>query len=143
MIESMVTKLADRLKGEPDDLEGWMRLGRAYTVLNRPADAKIAMANAARLAPDNVDILLLYARTLRSAADNKQTPESVAVMRKVLTLDAKNIEGLWLVGRAEIASGKIEEGRAKMQQAVDALPAGSPDRAKLQQHLDELSKPKN
>ncbi len=142
MIEGMVTKLAERLKDEPDDLEGWMRLGRAYTVLKRPADAKIAMANAARLAPDNVDILLLYARTLRSAADNKQTPESVAVMRKVLALDAKNIEGLWLVGRAEIASGKIAEGRAKMQQAVDALPAESPDRAKLQQHLDDLSKPK-
>lgn len=143
MIEGMVTKLADRLKNEPDDLDGWMRLGRAYTVLNRPADAKTAMANAARLAPDNVDILLLYARSLRSAAENKQTPESVAVMRKVLTLDAKNIEGLWLVGRAEIASGKVEEGRAKMQQALDALPAESPDRAKLQQHLDDLSKPKN
>lgn len=142
MIEGMVTKLADRLKDEPDDLEGWMRLGRAYTVLKRPADAKIAMANAARLAPENVDILLLYARTLRSAADNNQTPESVAVMRKVLAIDAKNIEGLWLVGRAEIAGGKVEEGRAKMQQAVDALPAGSPDRAKLQQHLDDLSKPK-
>lgn len=142
MIEGMVTKLAERLKDEPDDLEGWMRLGRAYTVLKRPADAKIAMANAARLAPDNVDILLLYARTLRSAADNSQTPESIAVMRKVLALDAKNIEGLWLVGRAEIAAGKIEEGRAMMQQAVDALPAESPDRAKLQQHLDELTKPK-
>lgn len=142
MIEGMVTKLADRLKDEPDDLEGWMRLGRAYTVLKRPADAKIAMANAARLAPDNVDILLLYARTLRSAADNKQTAESVAVMRQVLALDAKNVEGLWLVGRAEIAAGKVEEGRAKMQQAVDALPAESPDRAQLQQHLDELIKPK-
>jgi cytochrome c-type biogenesis protein CcmH len=143
MIEGMVAKLADRLKEEPDDLEGWMRLGRAYTVLNRHGDAKNAMSNAARLAPKNVDILTLYARTLRTAAENKQTPESVAVMRKVLALDAKNIEGLWLVGRAEIANGKIEEGRAKMQQAIDSLPAGSPDRAKLQQHLDDLSKTKN
>ncbi len=143
MIEGMVAKLAGRLKEEPDDLEGWMRLGRAYTVLNRHGEAKDAMANAARLAPDNVDILMLYARTLRTAADHKQTPESVAVMRKVLALDAKNIEGLWLVGRAEISSGKVEEGRAMMQQALDSLPAGSPDRAKLQEHLDDLSKSKN
>ncbi|MEK9661855.1 MAG: c-type cytochrome biogenesis protein CcmI, partial [Alphaproteobacteria bacterium] len=33
MIRGMVQRLADRLKDEPDDLEGWRRLARAYRVL--------------------------------------------------------------------------------------------------------------
>ena len=33
MIRGMVNRLAERLKAEPDDLEGWKRLARAYQVL--------------------------------------------------------------------------------------------------------------
>ena len=32
-IRSMVSGLAERLKEEPGDLDGWLRLGRAYVVL--------------------------------------------------------------------------------------------------------------
>ena len=35
MIEGMVANLADRLADDPDDLQGWLRLIRAYTVLDR------------------------------------------------------------------------------------------------------------
>jgi len=44
MIEGMVAGLAERLKGQPDDVEGWLRLIRSYVVLGR-ADAA---AEAAR-----------------------------------------------------------------------------------------------
>lgn len=51
-IASMVQRLASRLEEEPDDLDGWLRLGNAYVVLGRPADAQIAADNAARLLAD-------------------------------------------------------------------------------------------
>jgi len=35
MIEGMVATLAERLAEDPDDLQGWLRLIRAYTVLDR------------------------------------------------------------------------------------------------------------
>jgi cytochrome c-type biogenesis protein CcmH len=44
MIEGMVEGLAARLKDQPDDVEGWLRLIRSYSVLGRSEDA----ANAAR-----------------------------------------------------------------------------------------------
>lgn len=43
-IRSMVFQLAERLKTEPDDLDGWRRLARAYTVLGETK--KAAEANA-------------------------------------------------------------------------------------------------
>ena len=38
-IRSMVNRLAERLEDEPDDLDGWLQLGRAYGVLGEQARA--------------------------------------------------------------------------------------------------------
>lgn len=46
MIEGMVAGLAERLKANGKDLAGWLRLVRAYSVLNRPEAAKAALADA-------------------------------------------------------------------------------------------------
>jgi len=46
MIEDMVGGLAARLKDEPDDVEGWLRLVRSYVVLGRAADASKAAGDA-------------------------------------------------------------------------------------------------
>lgn len=47
-IRSMVEQLAERLDGEPADLEGWLRLARAYTVLQEPESARAALAKASK-----------------------------------------------------------------------------------------------
>jgi cytochrome c-type biogenesis protein CcmH len=46
MIEGMVARLADRLKTQPDDAEGWARLVRSYMVLGRTDDARTALDDA-------------------------------------------------------------------------------------------------
>lgn len=46
MIRSMVERLAARLKDNPDDRQGWLRLARAYQVLGDPAKAAEAQARA-------------------------------------------------------------------------------------------------
>ena len=143
MISSMVQQLADRLKETPDDLPGWLRLARAYSVLKRHGEARDTLAKAAALAPKNIDVLMLQGRAIRTAAGNRQTAESIAVMRRVLALDQKNTEALWLVGRAEVQDGKRDAGFKKMQRAIDLLPAGAAARAELQKHLDsQRAKPK-
>ncbi len=53
MIEGMVQRLADRLSREPDDLDGWLRLGRAYMVLERRDDAARAFGEALRIDPSS------------------------------------------------------------------------------------------
>ena len=49
MIRSMVQRLADRLKENPDDLEGWKRLARAYDVLGDKMKADLARARIREL----------------------------------------------------------------------------------------------
>ena len=50
MIRSMVQRLADRLKDNPDDGEGWARLARAYQVLGETEKAAEAEKRAQALA---------------------------------------------------------------------------------------------
>ncbi|MEH6361521.1 MAG: hypothetical protein V7761_12415, partial [Amylibacter sp.] len=48
MIVGMVDGLAEKLKDNPDHLEGWIRLIRSYSVLGRSDDAQRAYATAIR-----------------------------------------------------------------------------------------------
>ena len=48
VIHRMVDGLAERLKSNGADIEGWLRLVRAYQVLNEPDKAKDALAGARR-----------------------------------------------------------------------------------------------
>lgn len=52
---AMVAMLAARLKADPNDALGWVRLMRAYTVLGDTAKAKEALATARKTFKDNAD----------------------------------------------------------------------------------------
>jgi cytochrome c-type biogenesis protein CcmH len=53
MVRGMVDRLAERLKRDGSDLDGWLRLVRAYTVLGEPDKARAAASDARRaLAPE-------------------------------------------------------------------------------------------
>ncbi|MFL6647803.1 MAG: tetratricopeptide repeat protein, partial [Sulfurifustaceae bacterium] len=61
MVLQMVKRLEKRLAEQPNDAKGWARLGRAYEVLGRQAEAEQAFARAYKLAPKDEDVLLAYA----------------------------------------------------------------------------------
>jgi len=57
MIRGMVERLAERLKRDGSDLEGWLRLLRAYTVLGDRDSALSALADARRALGQDADKL--------------------------------------------------------------------------------------
>ena len=57
MIETMVQRLDDRLTQKGDDLAGWLKLVRAYTVLDRKDDALKALERAKTQFSGNAEAL--------------------------------------------------------------------------------------
>lgn len=55
MIRGMVQRLADRLRSDGNDVDGWLRLVRAYAVLGDRDKAKGAAADARRALSDHPD----------------------------------------------------------------------------------------
>src|SRR3546814_4680303 len=51
MIRGMVDRLADKLKAEPDDVDGWLRLARARDVLGDHDAAREALQQAVTRQP--------------------------------------------------------------------------------------------
>lgn len=71
MVEGMVERLASRLQEQPDDAEGWARLGRSYMVLQQPGKAREAYGRAVTLRPDDAALAkaLLEATEKAAAAE--------------------------------------------------------------------------
>jgi cytochrome c-type biogenesis protein CcmH len=55
MIRSMVERLAERLQREPGDVDGWLRLGRAYAVLGDGQRSRDAYRRATEADPGRGD----------------------------------------------------------------------------------------
>lgn len=138
MIEGMVTQLADRLKENPGDVAGWTQLARSYGVLGRLEEARDALAEAVNALPDNVDLLVLYGRAIRGANGDRPNAESIAAMRRILTLSPDNIEALWFVAEAEAEAGNTDQAKILLEKALQQLPAGSQERAQVRQRIDSL-----
>jgi cytochrome c-type biogenesis protein CcmH len=57
MVRGMVTRLAERLKQDGSDVEGWLRLLRAYMVLGDKEQARAAASSARRALTSEPDKL--------------------------------------------------------------------------------------
>ena len=64
-IRGMVESLAARLESNPDDHDGWMRLGRSWAVLGERARAVEAYGKAASLTPEDAQTLQAYGDAIR------------------------------------------------------------------------------
>lgn len=138
MIAGMVDNLAARLEDNPDDLQGWVMLGRSYSVLGRTEDAIAALEKASDLAPRNVDILIDRARMMRELAGDRQTPETVALMARVEELAPRNIEALWFLGLDAYRDGDRGTARTFFDRALAELPEGSAERQSLESEITRL-----
>lgn len=105
-MEQAVAGLAERMRSTPDDLRGWMLLGRAYKTMERFAPAREALANAYRLAPDDPEVLVEYAESLALASETRRIGgESLLLIERALGIQPENQRGLWLLGISAMQAG--------------------------------------
>ena len=138
MIKGMVTKLAERLKDEPDNLEGWMRLGQSYMVLERYSESADAFDKASIIAPENLEILLKKGRALRSLDNEAGFMNARAVMEQVLAIDAGNLEALWMVAIDEAGKGNADGAKSYFEKALAGVGRASDDYIQMRMEADNI-----
>ena len=140
MIESMVKRLAARMAESPDDLEGWLRLGRAYSVLEERDKAIDAFARAAAQAPENLEVLVDYAHALmKTVPQGGALPERlVDVMREIEALDPRQPDALWFLGVADAQAGRKEAAAARWRRLLTLMPPDSQAHTLVARELAEL-----
>jgi cytochrome c-type biogenesis protein CcmH len=137
----MVERLAARLQEQPDDVEGWTRLGRSYSVLNQPQKAREAYARAVKLRPGDVALKESYAEAIiATAADDATAPpaEATTVLRDILQAQPKNQMALWYLGLSEADAGRKQAARDLWSRLLAELPASAPERKEVEQRIAAL-----
>jgi cytochrome c-type biogenesis protein CcmH len=105
-MDQAVAGLAERMRQSPDDLEGWLLLGRAYKTMERFEPAREALSNAFRLAPDDPEVLVEYAEAMALASSTRRIGgESLMLIQRALGIDPQNQRGLWLLGVSSMQAG--------------------------------------
>ncbi len=165
MIRSMVARLAARLESQPDDLEGWLRLARAYDVLGERDKAVAAYERARRLKPDDPRIAAAIAGaaappptvgsppgalpgpTAQDIADAQQMSDSdrQAMIRSMverlatrLQSQPDDLEGWLRLARAYGVLGERDKALDAYEHAQRLLPAGSDQRPAVAAAIAQL-----
>lgn len=125
-MEKAIAGLAERMKGTPDDLEGWVLLARAYKSTERFAEAREAFAKALALAPENAEIMVEYAEAIALATpDRALAGEARALLERALASNPDHQRGLWLMGISEAQIGAYPAAVAAWERLLPALPSDS------------------
>lgn len=99
-IEAMVGKLAERLKQNPDDANGWVMLARSYKSLGRFAEAADAYSHAGPLVDKEAVLLADYAEMLAQASNGGLQGKATELINRALKLDPNEPQALLLAGAA-------------------------------------------
>mgnify|MGYP001600488190 CR=1 FL=1 len=135
MVFDMVAKLEKRLAAQPDDAQGWARLGRSYTVLERKDKALAAYARAHELAPDDVAILSDYAWLVFNENPGVTTGLVQTLYVRLAKLEPAHPDALWFLGFSAFQQGDFRNAVSRWERLLKLLPAEDPGRQHLQQAI--------
>ena len=108
-IDGMVGRLAERLKKQPNDGEGWRMLGWSYIQLGRVDEGIAALKRAVALDDKNGALRSLLGEALFQQAGGKVTPEALAAFEEALKRDAKDPRARFYVGLGLMQADKDRE----------------------------------
>jgi len=123
--EGLVARLAERLKQNPEDAEGWMMLGRSYAVLGRFRDASDAYAKAAARQPQDAQLLADYADALAMAQGRKLEGEPEKLIARALAADPANVKANMLAGTVAFNRGDFTKATAHWELILGQIPPES------------------
>lgn len=119
---SVLDNLVARLADNPDDMEGWLMLGRTYAMMQRFNEAKDAYEKVLAMAPDNPEVITDYADILAMTNNGSLVGKPSELITKALSLDPENPKALALAGTAKFEQKKYKEAAAYWEKLVALIP---------------------
>ena len=131
-----VTSLEQRLREEPDNLEGWLLLARSYRAMERFDDMLRATSSAMALAPGQPHVMVEHAEAVALAGPTRRLDGQARVLlEQALAIDPQQHKALWLIGIAELQQDNHLEAIVYWQRLRALLEPGDPVLASLDQQI--------
>jgi cytochrome c-type biogenesis protein CcmH len=140
---AMAAKLAKRLVGEPDNLDGWLMLGRSYTQLQQMELAIRAYQRADRLADGkNVEAVFGVADILVALDMEELRGRAGRLYERALELDPTSEKAMFYSAFAALGRGESAIARERFERILARNPREDL-RALIQQGLARLDAPQD
>jgi cytochrome c-type biogenesis protein CcmH len=121
--QTMVARLARRLERNPQDLEGWLMLGRSYSVLQEYQLALRAFQRADRLAGgQNADALIGQAEALALTDESELDRRAGRLIEQALALDPQSGKALFFGAAAAMRRGELPLARERFAKLLSLNP---------------------
>ena len=124
-IEANVAKLAERLKSNPSDAQGWTMLARSYSSMERYTDAVNAYAKATELTPKDADLWAEYAFTTAMANGRSLEGKPMELIDRALKVDPDNAKALQLAGSAAFQAKDYKKAVDYWERVLKQVPPNS------------------
>jgi cytochrome c-type biogenesis protein CcmH len=137
--QTMVARLARKLERDPQDLNGWLMLGRSYVVLEQFPLALRAFERADRLAGGkSADALVGEAEALTMADESELDGRAGRIIEQALVLDPNSGKALFFGAAAAVRRGELTLGKERFEKLLSMNP---PEQIRpiLQQQIDGLT----
>jgi len=112
---AMVAKLEQHLRDDPNDLAGWLMLGRSYLALQRMEDAVNAYDRSHKLAGNNTEAALGLGEAISLRAGGQISPEAADLFEQALKLEPSNPKALLYGGFAAASRDDRALARSRWQ----------------------------
>lgn len=125
-VEQMVQQLAEKMRANPGDQNGYLMLGRSYSVLGRYGDAYDAYKKAAALGPMDADAWSEFGEAAVSISSGLVTPEAQQAFQSALAENAFHPGALYYLGLARLQASDAKGAIAIWKELERVSPAEAP-----------------
>ena len=137
-INEMVTSLAEKLKANPDNTQGWLMLARSYKSLGRYDEAVQAFAKAENAISEDPDQLASYAETIAMASGKGISGKALQLVEHALKIDPNHAHSLFLAGAAAMEAGDNKKGLAYWEPLLEQVEPGSEVEQMLRNGIEKM-----
>lgn len=135
-MQQAIASLEQRLRDDPDQIDGWLLLARSYRATERFPDMLRATSSAMALAPTRPDVLVEHAEALALNSSTRRFDDaSRALLDQALVIDPRHQKALWLLGVAALQEGRNEDGLQHWQRLRELLPADDPIALRIDEQI--------
>ena len=140
MIQDMIDKLATKLKANPNDADGWLKLANAYGVQGKLDLASDAFDHAAALRPNDPTIKLESVATIIAKLEPSDPipAKAVTLLHEVSAVAPDAPEVLWYLGIVAAREGRKDEAKGDWTRLLAKLDSASEDYQTVQKALGSL-----
>lgn len=137
-LDELVEQLRKRLATRPDELEGWVVLGRSEMLRGRVDAAREAFERALVLAPRDPQVKVDLADALAQSAGANLDGRPITLIREALADDPRNAKALALAGAWEVTHGNTAAALGHWRALLQVLPPQSPQATQIAGFIADL-----